>query len=116
MSSYDKLVIKKLKKMTKVGHKVDHPIDSMLGLEKKTKAKPPLDCLPIPLHVKARLRHQEVSIARAEYAISRSKREATTKVRARRRRGRSSHERHNDTKSSFNLRRATFTYPSYLKP
>ena len=81
MSSYDKLVIKKLKKMTKVGHTVSHPLDGILATAKKSKAKPPLDCLPIPLHVKAKLRHQEVSIARTEYTIARAKREATTKVR-----------------------------------
>ena len=101
MSSYDKLVIKKLKKMTKVGHTVSHPLDGILATAKKSKAKPPLDCLPIPLQVKAKMRHQELSIARTEYAIARSKREATTKVREeRKKKEEAARDEHNDTKDS----------------
>ncbi|GMH95170.1 hypothetical protein TL16_g13093 [Triparma laevis f. inornata] len=77
-SSYDKLVLKKLKKMTKSGHTVNHPLTNLLNPD-PIHTKPDMDVLPIPLHVKAKLRHKEISIARAEYAIARVKREAVIK-------------------------------------
>lgn len=64
--------------MTKSGHTVNHPLTNLLNPD-PIHTKPDMDVLPIPLHVKAKLRHKEISIARAEYAIARVKREAVIK-------------------------------------